>query len=136
MLPPDLPDELAARIRTVLRFVAGLVLLLLIGLVLWQFHATRHIASGIFASGAVFAVVIGLAAQGTLGNPIAGFVLALAQPIREGDRVTISGTSGRVVRIGLSYTRIDAGDGTHMEVPNTLLAQQAVVVERVRPPSP
>lgn len=130
MLPPDLPDAVGERARTLLRFVYGLVAVVAVGIAAWQYPPTRHIASGVFASGAVFAVVIGLAVQGTLGNPIAGFVLTLAQPIRVGDRVTLQGNTGTVVRIGLSYTRIDLGDGTHLEAPNSLLAQQAVVVAR------
>lgn len=133
MLPPDLPEAVGQRVGTLMRFVYGLGAITLLAMAAWQYAPTRHIAQAMFAGGAVFAVVLGLAAQGTLGNPIAGFVLTLAQPIRVGDRVIFSGHDGHVVRIGVSYTRIDVGDGTHVEVPNSLLAQQVVIVERARP---
>lgn len=97
---------------------------------LWQYGPTRHIASAVFASGAVLAVVLGLAAQGTLSNPISGLVLALAQPFRIGDTVTIGDATGKVVRIGVAYTRIDTGSGEHVEIPNTLLGERVIFVKR------
>lgn len=123
------------RARTLLRFVYGIAGLGVACAIAWQFGPTHRVATGLLASGAVLAVVIGLAAQGTLGNPIAGVVLAFAQPIRVGDKVTIDNLTGHVVRIGVSYTRIDVGDGTHVEFPNSLLATLSIVVERgARPP--
>lgn len=133
-MPDLLPDEAVARARTFLHLIYALAIAIVTLTVLWQFDATRLTAQKILASGAVLALVLGLAAQGTLGNVVAGIVLTFAQPVRVGDQVTIGEHSGRIARIGVSYTRIDIGSGQHVEFPNSLLAQREVVVHREPPP--
>jgi small-conductance mechanosensitive channel len=130
-----LPGDSASRrtrARTLLRLGMALVVALIAGVVLWQFKATKDYASAAFASTAVVAVVIGLAAQGTLSNVVAGIVLAFSQPIRLGDRVSIDGQDGTVEEIGLSYSRLRSDDGTSVEFPNALLAQKAIVSSTLR----
>ena len=130
-----LPGDRASRrtrARTLLRLGMALLVALVAGVVLWQFQATKDYASAAFASTAVVAVVIGLAAQGTLSNVVAGIVLAFSQPIRLGDRVSIDGQAGTVEEIGLSYSRLRSDDGTSVEFPNALLAQKAIVSSTLR----
>jgi small-conductance mechanosensitive channel len=130
-----LPGDRASRrtrARTLLRLGIALAVVLVAGMVLWQFQATKDYASAVFASTAVVAVVIGLAAQGTLSNVVAGIVLAFSQPIRLGDRVSIDGLEGVVEEIGLSYSRLRSEDGTSIEFPNALLAQKAIVSSTLR----
>jgi small-conductance mechanosensitive channel len=130
-----LPGDRASRrtrARTLLRLAMALVVALVGGIILWQFQATKDYASAAFASTAVVAVVIGLAAQGTLSNVVAGIVLAFSQPIRLGDRVSIDGQAGVVEEIGLSYSRLRSDDGTSVEFPNALLAQKAIVSSTLR----
>jgi small conductance mechanosensitive channel len=89
---------------------------------------TRAIALG----GAITAVVLGLAAQNTLGNVIAGMVLLSSRPFRVGERVRLQGGSlgavveGTVASIGLVYTTIARGNGTIM-VPNNGALSATVV---------
>ena len=130
-----LPGDRASRrtrARTLLRLAMALVVALVAGVILWQFQATKDYASAAFASTAVVAVVIGLAAQGTLSNVVAGIVLAFSQPIRLGDRVSIDGQAGTVEEIGLSYSRLRSDDGTSIEFPNALLAQKAILSSTLR----
>jgi small-conductance mechanosensitive channel len=130
-----LPGDSASRrtrARTLLRLGVAVAVVLVTGMVLWQFQATKDYASAVFASTAVVAVVIGLAAQGTLSNVVAGIVLAFSQPIRLGDRVNIDGFDGVVEEIGLSYSRLRSEDGTSVEFPNALLAQKAIVNSTLR----
>jgi small-conductance mechanosensitive channel len=130
-----LPGDRASRrtrARTLLRLGIAVAVVLVAGMVLWQFQATKDYASAVFASTAVVAVVIGLAAQGTLSNVVAGIVLAFSQPIRLGDRVSIDGLEGVVEEIGLSYSRLRSEDGTSIEFPNALLAQKAIVSSTLR----
>ena len=63
-------------------------------------------------------LVVGFAARQTLANLVAGILIAVTQPIRIGDTVTIGEDSGRVDDLTLSYTYIDPGDGRLMVVPN------------------
>jgi small-conductance mechanosensitive channel len=127
-------DEASRRTRakTLLRLGVAIAVVFVAGMVLWQFQATKDYASAVFASTAVVAVVIGLAAQGTLSNVVAGIVLAFSQPIRLGDRVNIDGLEGVVEELGLSYSRLRSDDGTSIEFPNALLAQKAIVSSTLR----
>jgi small-conductance mechanosensitive channel len=79
------------------------------------------------------AVVIGLAAQQTLGNLIAGIVLLSARPFRVGDTIRLQvgvlagQIEGVVTSLGLMYTTFDSG-GDPVMVPNS-----AVLAAAVRP---
>jgi small-conductance mechanosensitive channel len=82
--------------------------------------------------GAITAVVIGLAAQQTLGNLIAGLVLISARPFRVGERVRLQagGLAGQiegvVASLGLLYTTFAQGQDSIM-VPNNIVLSAAVV---------
>jgi small conductance mechanosensitive channel len=82
--------------------------------------------------GALTAIVIGLAAQQTLGNAFAGTVLLSARPFRVGERVRLQGgglagtVEGTVSSLGLLYTTLYSGDDPIM-VPNSVLINSAVV---------
>jgi len=86
----------------------------------------RAVAGSILASSAVIALVIGLAAQSTLSNFVAGILIAFTQPLRLGDSVAVAGASGTVQQIGLTYTVIRAGDGARYYVPNAKLASDTI----------
>jgi small-conductance mechanosensitive channel len=94
----------------------------------------RAIAGGILASSAVVGLVIGFAAQRTLGNAIAGILIAFSQPLRLGDRVTVDETEGTVEEIGLTYTFIEAADQTRLVIPNEKLASDTIVNFTIRDP--
>ena len=86
----------------------------------------RAVAGSILASSAVIALVVGLAAQSTLANFVAGILVAFTQPLRLGDSVSVAGASGTVHQIGLTYTVIRAGDGARYYVPNAKLASDTI----------
>jgi small conductance mechanosensitive channel len=82
--------------------------------------------------GAVGAVVLGLAAQQTLGNVIAGIVLIGVRPFKVGDRVRLQAgglagqVEGVVSSLGLLYTTLAQG-GDFVMVPNNVVLSAAVV---------
>jgi small-conductance mechanosensitive channel len=82
--------------------------------------------------GAITAVILGLAAQQTLGNLIAGTVLLSARPFRVGDRVRMHAggvagqVEGTVVSLGLLYTTLANGED-RIFVPNNVVLSGAVV---------
>ena len=55
----------------------------------------RAVAGALLASGAVLGIIIGFAAQRTLGNFVAGIMIAFTQPLRLGDRIVVRGQRGR-----------------------------------------
>jgi len=70
-----------------------------------------------------------LAAQDTLSDAIAGFIILADRPYRVGDRIEIQGvgTWGDVVEIGLRTTRIRTRDNRMVIVPNSLIAKNQVI---------
>jgi small conductance mechanosensitive channel len=82
--------------------------------------------------GAITAVILGLAAQQTVGNLIAGTVLLSARPFRVGDRIRVhaggvAGTvEGTVASLGLLYTTL-ANRADRIMVPNNVVLSAAVV---------
>jgi small conductance mechanosensitive channel len=86
----------------------------------------------LLAGSAFTAVILGLAAQQTLGNLIAGMVLLSARPFRVGERVRLqAGAVGGVVEgvvssLGLLYTILARGDDRIM-IPNSVVLAAAVV---------
>jgi len=114
------------RLRFLRRLTILVVFLVLAGLALGQFTELKRLATGILASTAVLAAIVGFAAQHTIANMVAGVQLAISQPIKIGDRVSFEEVDGRVVDITLSYTYVDPGDGTSVVIPNQLLVEGVV----------
>ncbi|MFI5008799.1 MAG: mechanosensitive ion channel domain-containing protein [Solirubrobacterales bacterium] len=85
--------------------------------------------------GAFTAVILGLAAQQTLGNVFAGMVLLSAGPFRVGDSVLLQGgqiggqVDGVVSSLGLLYTTVVTEGGAVM-VPNSVVLNVAIVTRR------
>jgi small conductance mechanosensitive channel len=92
----------------------------------------RALAGGILASSAVIGLVIGFAAQRTIGNVVAGILIAITQPLRLGDRVTVEDTEGIVEEIGLTYTWIRTRDNDRLVVPNERLASESIRNSTIR----
>jgi small-conductance mechanosensitive channel len=96
-------------------------------------HFGKDVTSLVAALG-VGSLAIGLAAQQTLGNMIAGFVLLVDRPFRVGDRVKLATSeTGEVREIGVRSTRILLGDGNLLVVPNAELANSRVVNVQLAP---
>ncbi len=114
------------RLRFLRRLVFAIVLFVLAMIALSQFTELKRLAGGILASTAVLGLVVGFAAQHTIGNLVAGVQIAVSQPFRIGDRVSFEEKEGRVTDITLSYTYIDPGDGSHFVIPNQLLVEGIV----------
>jgi small conductance mechanosensitive channel len=83
----------------------------------------------LIVGGAFTAVIVGLAAQQTLGNLIAGTVLLTARPFRVGERVRLQGAPGRieglVSSLGLLYTTFADGEDRIM-IPNSVVLNSAL----------
>jgi MscS family membrane protein len=90
-------------------------------------HFGQDVTSLVAALG-VGSLAIGLAAQQTLGNMIAGFTILVDRPFRPGDRIKLAtGEAGEVLEIGVRATRIRLPDRNLLIVPNTELANSRVV---------
>src|SRR3954470_21988233 len=121
-LEPATAGTVSFLIRLMLLGMAVLVALRIAGL------EPRALAVG----GAFTAVVLGLAAQNTLGNVLAGILLLSARPFKVGDRVRFQAgglagqVEGVVMSLGLLYVTLARGEDTIM-VPNNVAMSSAVV---------
>ncbi|HET8606979.1 MAG TPA: mechanosensitive ion channel domain-containing protein [Gaiellaceae bacterium] len=121
-----LPPEVATRYRVFRRAVEATIVTVGVLSGLLVIPAVRALAGGLLASSALLAIVIGFAAQRTLGNFVAGILIALSQPLRLGDDVEVDGQRGIVEEIGLTYTFIRAEDGSRVVIPNEKLASNTI----------
>jgi small-conductance mechanosensitive channel len=115
------------RLRMVRRLVFVAIIIVGLAIALSQFDRLNKLANAMLASSAVLGLVLGFAAQKILANPLAGILLAISQPIRIGDSVTIENETGRVEDLTLSHTFIDTGDGRLVIVPNETVVTNVVV---------
>jgi small conductance mechanosensitive channel len=93
--------------------------------------ALQRFGQAMLASAGLVSLVIGLAAQNTLGNLIAGFALLLYRPFAIGDVLTLSTPNGKetgtVKDFTLGYTKLITEDGRWIIVPNSVMASTAFV---------
>jgi len=127
-----LPPEAVTRYRVVRRLAISTIVFVGVLSALLVIPQVRAVAGGLLASSAVLGVIVGFASQRTLGNFVAGIMIAIAQPIRLGDRVTYAGEQGVVEEIGLSFTLIRAPDGDRLVVPNEKLASDTIRNSTIR----
>src|SRR5918992_1501586 len=119
----DLSPVATTRLRLVRRLIFALIILIGLAIVALQFPSVKRVATTRLASSAVIGIVVGFAARQTLANAIAGILLAITQPIRIGDLVTVEEETGEVEDVRLTYTYIRLDDGRRLIVPNEVLAQ-------------
>jgi small-conductance mechanosensitive channel len=128
----DLPPETATRYRVLRRSVLTLIVFVGVFSALLVIPQVRAVAAGILASSAVIGIVVGFAAQRTIGNFIAGLLIAFSQPIRLGDYVETEGQTGVVEEIGLTYTFIRTTDNDRLVIPNEKIASDTIRNSSIR----
>jgi small-conductance mechanosensitive channel len=128
----SLPPEVVTRYRVFRRGAQAAILVVGLLSALLVIPAVRAVAGGLLASSAMLSIIIGFAAQRTLGNFVAGILIALSQPLRLGDDVEIGGVRGIVEEIGLTYTFIRADDDTRLVIPNEKLASDTIRNSTIR----
>jgi small-conductance mechanosensitive channel len=118
----DLADNLLARkhitqVRVLERVLEVVIVLLTIGFALLTFDSVRQFGVTLFASAGVAGIIAGLAARPVLSNFFAGIQLAVAQPIRIDDAVSVENESGTIEEITFSYVVVKLWDLRRMVVP-------------------
>src|ERR671934_2237608 len=92
----DLQPEAATRYRVLRRTITTTIVMIGLLSALLVIPQVRAVAGGILASSAVLGIVIGFASQRTIGNFVAGLLIAFTQPVRLGDDVEVDGVAGTV----------------------------------------
>ena len=127
-----LPPEAITRYRVLRRSITAVILVVGLFSALLVIPQVRALAGGLLASTAVLGIIVGFASQRTLGNFVAGLLIAITQPVRLGDRVTYAGETGVVEDIGLTYTFIRTSDDARLVVPNEKLASDTIRNSTIR----
>ena len=122
----ELDPATRTRYRVLRRAITTTVIFVGLLCALLVIPQVRAVAGALLASSAVVAIVIGFAAQTTLGNFIAGILIAFTQPLRIGDRVEVTGSTGVVEEVALMYSFIRLDDGSRLVIPNATLASNTI----------
>lgn len=120
----DQPDNNEARkLFTKIKFVKRIIIILIviigISILLLSFDSVRQYGVGILTSAGIFSVIIGFAAQKSLGNLLAGIQIAFTQPIKIDDVVIVEGEWGRIEEINLTYVVVNIWDLRRLVLPIT-----------------
>jgi len=118
----------ARRVRTQLHFLeqlgyVGVMFLTIVGTMLF-FEPARKYGQSMLASAGVVGVIVGFAAQKPLSNLVAGFQIALTQPVRIEDAVVVEHEFGWVEEINLTYVVVRLWDRRRLILPITYFVEK------------
>ena len=125
---------------TALRFVTQLLRLLvyLLAFIIYTrlIPALHELGTTLLTGVSVMGVVIGIAAQSSLSNLVAGFSLVMYRPFQVGDEVQLTTpkglTTGTVTSLSLGYTMLHDKDGEGIIVPNSVMSTNVVILSKTR----
>lgn len=125
----DEKDNLKARrvytqFRVLEKIIIFIVILIATAIALMTFDGIRRIGISLFASAGVAGIILGFAAQKLLGSILAGFQIALTQPIRIEDVVIVEGEWGWIEEINLTYVVVRIWDKRRLVVPTTYFIEK------------
>ena len=117
-------DNLNARkrltqIKVLIGLANSLIIIIAIAVGLLTFDKARAIGVSLLTSAGIIGIVVGFAAQKSLGLILAGIQIAFTQPIRIDDVVIVEGEWGRIEEITLTYVVVKIWDERRMVLPVT-----------------
>lgn len=125
----DTSENLRARkaytqIRVFERIIIVIVLIISVALILMTFETIRSIGTSMLASAGIAGIIIGVAAQKLLANLLAGFQIAVTQPIRLDDVVIMEGEWGWIEEITLTYIVVRIWDKRRLVIPSSQVIEK------------
>ena len=125
----DVSDNLRARSIYTQVMVLKKVAVAIIGIfalasMLMVFDSVRQFGASILASAGIAGIVVGFAAQRSIATLLAGFHIALTQPIRVDDVVVVENEFGRIEDITLTYVIVRVWDLRRLVVPITYFIEK------------
>ena len=120
--------EARTRLSVIRRLISLAIILIGVALALSQFTEIKRLATGLLASTAVLGLILGFAGRTVIANFVAGVTMAIRQPIRIGDLISIGDdVHGRVIDIALTSTTVDKADGSLLVIPNEKVVTEVVI---------
>lgn len=99
------------------RIINFLIILISVALILMNFDGIKKIGVSLLASAGIAGIILGFAAQKLLGTVLAGFQIAITQPIRIEDVVIVENEWGWIEEITLTYVVVRIWDKRRLIVP-------------------
>lgn len=109
--------RMATQLGYIDKIVTVIIIVVLLGAILLRFESFEKIGGSLLASAGIASIVIGIAAQESLGNLLAGFQIAFSQPLRIEDTIVVEGEFGVVEEINLSYVVVKTWDQRRLILP-------------------
>lgn len=125
----DVRDNLEARkvvtqVRVLNRVATAVIAVFALASMLMVFESVRQFGTSILASAGIAGIIVGFAAQRSIATLLAGFQIALTQPIRLDDVVIVENEWGRIEDITLTYVVVRIWDQRRLVVPITYFIEQ------------
>jgi small-conductance mechanosensitive channel len=125
----DVADNRQARgvytqVMVLRKIAVSVIVLFAVACMLMVFQPVRQLGTTMLASAGVAGIIIGFAAQKSLGALLAGFQIAMSQPIRIDDVVIVEGEWGNIEEITLTYVVIRIWDLRRLIVPITYFIEK------------
>lgn len=106
------------------RMIVVMIGVFTVAAALMTFDQVRSVGVSLLTSAGVAGIIVGLAAQKSIGAILAGIQIAITQPIRLGDQVIVQGENGTVEQINITYVIIKTWDGRRLIVPVSFFIDQ------------
>ncbi|WP_343523609.1 mechanosensitive ion channel domain-containing protein [Pedobacter sp.] len=116
--------KIRTQLQFVRKFIVSLIVLVTIAIILLSFESMRKIGAGLLTGVGIGGIIIGFAAQKSLGNLLAGFQIAFTQPIRIDDVLIVEGEWGKVEEITLTYVVVNIWDQRRLILPITYFIEK------------
>jgi small-conductance mechanosensitive channel len=109
--------KIRTQIQFIRKIIISIIVVLAIGAVLLSFSSLRRIGTGLLTGVGVSGIIVGFAAQRSLGNLLAGLQIAFTQPLRLDDALVVEGEFGKVEEITLTYVVLRLWDQRRLILP-------------------
>lgn len=116
--------KIRTQLQFVRKFIVSLIIIITAAIILLSFESMRKIGAGLLTGVGIGGIIIGFAAQKSLGNLLAGFQIAFTQPIRIDDVLIVEGEWGRVEEITLTYVVVSIWDQRRLILPITYFIEK------------
>ncbi|MFD2583117.1 mechanosensitive ion channel family protein [Pedobacter vanadiisoli] len=116
--------KIRTQLQFVRKFIVSLIVLVTVAIILLSFESMRKIGAGLLTGVGIGGIIIGFAAQKSLGNLLAGFQIAFTQPIRIDDVLIVESEWGKVEEITLTYVVVNIWDQRRLILPITYFIEK------------
>lgn len=109
--------KLFKQLQLIKRIAVSLITFIGMGLIMMSFETVRRLGTSLITSAGIASVIVGLAAQRSISNLLAGFQIAFTQPIRIDDMLVVEDEWGRVEEITFTYVVLNIWDQRRLALP-------------------